>query len=557
MRRAVAALVIPLLAVTLMGAGSEPVRGRRGMVASQKMLASEAGLGVLGDGGTAVDAAVATAFALAVTLPRAGNIGGGGFMVFRPRAGEPVAYDFREVAPAAASADMWLVDGVYSRELHHASGRAVGIPGTVAGLHMAWEDQGRLPWRRLVEPAIRLARDGIVVTDDLERSLQQMLPGWKDYPGTVATFTKDGQPYIAGEIFRQPDFAESLERIAAHGPAGFYEGETARLFVDEMQRVDGIITLDDLRSYRAKRRTPIRGTYRGYDIVSMPPPSSGGVALVQMLNMLEPEDLAASGFQSADTLHVLAETIRRAFADRARYLGDADFNPDMPTERLASVGYAMELRRTIDRDRASVSSPSTFEWPAESLETTHFSVVDEDRNAVSVTYTIERPNMAVTDAGFLLNSELGDFNAEPGVTTESGLIGTPPNLAAPGKRPLSSMSPTIVAKDGRLFMVTGSPGGRTIINTVLQTIINAIDYGMNAQEVIDAGRLHHQWLPDRIQHEQGTFSADTLSMLRERGHALAATAAIGAAQVIIYRADDDILEGGSDRRRLDGGVAAR
>lgn len=557
MKRVAVALLLPLLALTLSGAGSEPVRARRGMVASQKMLASDAGLGVLADGGTAVDATVATAFALAVTLPRAGNIGGGGFMVMRPRAGEPIAYDFRETAPAAATPDMWLEDGEYSSTVHHASGRAVGIPGTVAGLHLAWQDHGRLPWRRLVEPAIRLARDGIVVTDDLERSLKQMLPGWQDYPGTIATFTKNGEPYLAGEIFRQPDLAASLERIAAEGPAGFYGGETARLFVEEMQRVDGLITLDDLAGYEAKRRTPVRGTYRGHDIISMPPPSSGGVAIVQMLNMLEDDELVATGFQSADTLHLMAESMRRAFADRARHLGDPDFNPELPLERLTSKAYARQLRRTIDPARASTSSPTTFEWPAESLETTHFSVVDEDRNAVSVTYTIERPNMAVTGAGFLLNSELGDFNAAPGLTTEAGYIGTPPNLAAPGKRPLSSMSPTIVAKDGRLFMVTGSPGGRTIINTVLQTIVNAIDYGMNAQEAIDAGRIHHAWLPDRIQHEQHAFSADTLRMLAERGHSLAPGPSIGAAQVIIYRADEDLLEGGSDRRRLDGGVAAR
>jgi gamma-glutamyltranspeptidase/glutathione hydrolase len=553
-------LVVTLsIAGALARASSEPVRSRWGMVVSQKFLASQAGAEILREGGNAVDATVATAFALAVTLPRAGNIGGGGFLVYRPASGEPVTYDFREAAPSRTRPDMYLRDGEYDSSLHHASGLAVGVPGTVAGLHIAWTDHGKLPWKSLVEPAIRLARDGIVVTDDLARSLESLLsrPHFDSHTGSVAKLTRDGVPYRAGDVFKQPDLARTLERIAKEGRADFYEGETAQLIVAEMQRIGGLITLEDLKAYEAKKRKPIRGTYRGYEIISMPPPSSGGTALVQILNILEGYDLETTGFHSADTVHIMVEAMRRAFADRARYLGDPDFNPGMPIERLTSKDYAAELRKTIDLERASVSSPQLFEWPAESQETTHFSVVDEEQNAVSLTYTIEMPMTVVTGAGFLLNSELGDFNAGPGLTTTEGLIGTDPNLAAPGKRPLSSMTPTIVTKEGDLFMVTGTPGGRTIINTVLQTIIHAIDFGMNAQQAIDAGRIHHQWLPDRIRHERYALSPDTLRLLEKRGHTMEPTSAMGAAQVIIYRKEKDIFEAGSDRRRLDAGVATQ
>lgn len=549
-------LVVSLLVLSHLYASSEPTRGRNGMVASQKMLASEAGLSVLRDGGNAVDAAVATGLALAVTLPRAGNIGGGGFMVYRGADGEAMTYDFRETAPAAASAEMFTNDGAYDWNLHHASGRAVGVPGTISGFYLAWQEHGKLPWRRVVAPAIVLARNGIVVTDDMERSLETMRATWNGHAGTLAQFTKNGEPYRAGDIIKQPDLAATLDRIAESGPAGFYEGETARLIVEEMERIDGLITLEDLKNYRTKKRAPIRGTYRGYEIISMPPPSSGGVALVQMLNILEGFDLEAMGLHSARSLHVIAESMRRAFADRARYMGDPDFNPDIPVERLTSKAYADRLRQSIDFNQASTSSTTGFEWPTESPETTHYSVVDGDHNAVSITYTIERPLTIATGGGFLLNSELGDFNAAPGLTTTEGLIGTEPNIAAPGKRPLSSMSPTIVAKDGELFMVTGSPGGRTIINTVLQTILNTVDFGLNAQETIDAGRMHHQWLPDTLRLEENRFSPDTLSLLRAKAHAIELVNDIGCAQVIVFNRDEAILEGGSDSRRRDGGVAA-
>lgn len=558
-----AAALLGLLAAGLLlpppaaEARSFAVRARHGMVVSQNHLASEVGAAVLREGGNAIDAAVATAFALAVTHPTAGNIGGGGFLVYRPASGDPLAYDFREMAPAAATPDMWLVDGEYSFEVHHLSHRAVGVPGTVAGLRLAWEQQGSLPWERLVRPAVELARDGFPVSHGLAASLARVLDRMQKYPASVAQFSKAGTPYEPGEVLRQPDLAASLERILERGAAGFYEGETADLLVAEMEAGGGLITHEDLLAYEAKVREPVRGEYRGHEIISMPPPSSGGTALVQMLNILEGYDLADSGFGSAETLHSMAEAMRRAFADRALHLGDPDFNPAIPIDRLTSKSYANDLRATITPEAASVSSPESFEWPTESEETTHFSVVDSERNAVSLTYTLEfgyGSGIVVPGGGFLLNNEMGDFNAAPGLTDERGLIGTDPNLAEGRKRMLSSMTPTIVAKDGDLFLVTGTPGGRTIINTVLQTIVNVVDHGMNAQEAVDAGRIHHQWLPDRINYERQEFSPDTLSLLARYGHTLNETTAQGAAEVILHRADEGVLEGGVDRRAPDGGA---
>ena len=557
MKRFLTAAVLLVLAYAPVHTNSSPVRAKYGMVISQEETASNVGAAVLREGGTAIDAAVATAFALAVTHPTAGNIGGGGFIVYRPAAGEPVAYDFREMAPAKSSPTMFMKDGKYDSDLHHNSHLSVGVPGSVAGLHMAWKEQGKLPWRRLVEPAVKLARDGFVVSEGLARSLRGNLDEFKKYPAAYAQFSKNGEPYVAGEMFRQPDLARTLERIAAQGPAGFYEGETALLIEKEMSANGGIITREDLKKYKAVRRAPVRGTYRGYEVISMPPISSGGTALIQMLNILEGYDLAKSGFRSANTIHLIAESMRRAYADRARYLGDPAFNPDMPIERLTSKEYAAQLRKTIDPNRAAKSSPTSFEWTTESQETTHFSVVDADRNAVSLTYTLEYgygSRIVVPGAGFLLNNEMGDFNAGPDLTNADGLIGTKPNLAEPGKRMLSSMTPTILARDGKLFMVTGSPGGRTIINTVLLTILNVVDFGMNAQQAVDAPRFHHQWLPDRIVFERNGISTDTTALLETRGHAMRETSAQGVAEVIVYNEKEDMLEGGVDRRAPDGGA---
>ncbi|HEV3214796.1 MAG TPA: gamma-glutamyltransferase [Vicinamibacterales bacterium] len=548
-------VVVGALLSISVGAGSVPVRAQKGIVATQSEIASRVGADVIKDGGNAVDAAVAAAFALAVTHPTAGNIGGGGFLVYRPAGGEAVTYDFREKAPAKASPTMWMKDGQYSADLHHSSHLAVGVPGTVAGLHLAWKEQGTLPWRRLVDPAVSLARDGFTVSDSLARSLKSVQGTMQKYPASVAAFTKAGVPYEVGETLKQPDLARTLERIAAQGPAGFYEGDTAMLVEKEMLAHGGLITREDLKNYTAVRRAPARGTYRGYEIISMAPPSSGGVGIIEMLNVLEGYDLRKMGFASAAVIHLMVESMKRAYADRARFLGDPDFNKEMPVARLTSKEYAASLRKTISPDHTVKSSPSTFDWPHESAETTHLSIVDAHRNAVSMTYTLEQGygvKIVVPGAGFLLNNQMGDFNDAPEMTTAQGSIGTRPNLAEPGKRMLSSMAPTILAKDGTLFMVTGSPGGRTIINTVLETIIDAVDFGMNAQEAVDAARFHHQWLPDVINYEKFGFSPDTIKELERRGHTLREGGDQGVAQVIMYNAKDDMLEGGTDHRVADG-----
>ena len=555
------ALVLAAVTVTL-EAGSQPARARRAMVVSQSDIASEVGWKVMREGGNAIDGAVATAFALAVTHPTAGNIGGGGFIVYRAADGTATTFDFREMAPAGANPTMWMKDGKYDFDLHHNTHRSVGVPGTVAGLHLAWQKRGSKPWKDLVLPAVALARDGFEVTEGLARSLAGMLvepDDFKKYPASMAQFSKNGQPYEPGDTLKQPDLARTLQRIADQGPAGFYEGETAALIEKEMKANNGLITREDLKNYRAKERAPIKGTYRGYDVIGMAPPSSGGIAVVHMLNVLEGFDLKANGYGSAQNLHLIAESMRRAFADRAQHLGDPDFNSAIPVDQLISKDYAAQVRKTINPNKASVSSPSSFTWPTESQETTHLSVVDEQRNAVSMTYTLEYgygSRIVVPGAGFLLNNEMGDFNSAPEMTDERGNIGTRPNLALPGKRMLSSMSPSIVARDGKLFMVTGSPGGRTIINTVLLTILNVVDFGMNAQEAVDAGRLHHQWLPDRINFERYGFSADSIARLKAMGHTANEMGNQGVAEVIVVDKDGR-LEGGVDRRAPDGGAAGK
>ena len=473
----------------------------------------------------------------------------------RRAAAAGAVYDFREQAPAAAFPTMFLKDGRYSSDLHHGSPLAVGVPGTVAGLHMAWVDNGRMPWKGLLQPAIALARDGFMVSDGLARSLREVLPRMKPYPASVAQFSRQGVPYETGDLLQQPDLAKTLERIAEKGARGFYEGETAALIEKEMKARGGLVTREDLRGYTIYRRAPLRGTYRGDEVLTVPPPSAGGVTLLQCLNILEDLDVPGMGFGSSRHVHHVAEALRRAFADRWRYLGDPAFVKDMPVERLVSKEHAALLRKTIRADRASVSSPTTFEWPAESAETTHFSVVDADRNAVALTTTLEDSygsKMVVPGAGFLLNNEMGDFNAGPGLTDDSGLVGTAPNLAGPGKRMLSSMTPTIVTRDGRPLLVTGSPGGRTIPSTVLLTVLNVLDFGMNPQEAVDAPRFHHQWLPDAIHYERHGLSADTREALAAKGHQLKEVGSQGVAQAILVNAKEGLLEGGCDRRAPDG-----
>jgi gamma-glutamyltranspeptidase/glutathione hydrolase len=555
---AIAFLIVNAIAINQAVAANAPTIAKNGMVVSANNIASQIGADVLKEGGTAVDAAVATAFALAVTHPTAGNIGGGGFLILRPATGDPVAYDFREVGPSGSHAEMWLVDGEYSFQKHHLSYQSVGVPGTVKGLYLAWQEHGKLPWKRLVKPAVQLAKKGFVVTDGLARSLKRAMPRLERYPTSKAQFTNKGKPFEAGDILRQGDLGKTLARIASKGPDGFYKGKTAELIVKEMKANGGLITLEDLASYEAKKRKPVIGSYRGYEIISMPPPSSGGTALIEMLNILEGFDLAESGFGTTKTLHNMTESMRRAYADRAKFIGDPDFNTDMPIDRLISKGYAEQLRSTINPNKASISDPNAFNLQKESPETTHFTVVDKDRNAVSLTYTLEwgyGSGIVVTGGGFLLNNEMGDFNAGPGLTNSQGLIGTPANLAEPGKRMLSSMTPAIVAKDGELFMTSGTPGGRTIINTVMQTILNVVDHGMNAQAAVDAGRIHHQWLPDVLRYENQTFSMDSLNALEAMGHELKVRTNQGSAEVIVVNKETGLLEGGVDRRQPDGGVA--
>jgi gamma-glutamyltranspeptidase/glutathione hydrolase len=538
-----------------------PSRGMNGIVTSSSRIASEVGIDVLRNGGNAIDAAVATAFAMAVTWPTAGNIGGGGFLVYHGADGEATTFDFREKAPLASTKTMYLdEDGNVRDNSNHDGILAVGVPGTVAGLELAHQRLGSMAWEDLLQPAIDLARDGMPVSWYLHDSFKRLTPYWEQYPSSANVFLKpDGSFYQPGDTWKQPDLARTLERIQRDGKDGFYKGETARLIADFMANNDGIITLDDLAKYEAKEREPIRGNYRGHEIVSMPPPSSGGVVLVQMLNILEGFDLGDIGHNSALYLHLLTETMRRAYADRANYLGDPDFNEDMPLDRLTSKEHAEKQRQSIVFHAASESDPARFAQVYESEETTHFSVVDRDGNMVSLTYTLEHgygSKIVVGGAGFLLNNEMGDFNAQPGVTNERGTIGTEPNQIRPEQRMLSSMTPTIVAKDGVPLFATGTPGGKTIINTTMQTILNVIDHDMNIARAISAPRIHHQWLPDSTRMEAGAFSADTVRLYEQRGHVIRETRGIGSAMGVYRDPETGILYGAADPRAEDGGAVA-
>ena len=538
------------------GHGTQEASGA--MVVSSNIIASEVGAEVLRAGGNAVDAAVATGFALAVVHPTAGNIGGGGFMVIRFPDGSSTTLDFREKAPLAAHPEMFLDEnGEYSREIHHNSHLAVGVPGTVAGFALAHEKYGSGDWARLVDPAVGLAGEGFELTEALASSFGYAVRSMEAYPASLAKFTRDGEPYGAGDVWVQPDLARSLERIRDQGRDGFYLGETATLIAEEMVRGGGKITEEDLALYEAKERTPILGTYRGYDIISMPPPSSGGTALVEMLNILEGYDLSAMGQNSREHIHLMAEAMRRAFRDRALHMADADFS-DPPLDELTSKAYAEGLRAGIQLDRASVSQPSDIALPAESLETTHYSVVDADGMAVAVTYTLEAgygSKIVVPGAGFLLNNEMGDFNAGPGLTDERGLIGTEPNLARPQQRMLSSMTPTILAKDGELVAVIGSPGGRTIINTVLQLALNIMEFDMGIQEAVDAKRIHHQWLPDQLRMEEGGMTPELQAALEAMGHTVRVGGTQGSAQSIMIDPSTGMRIGAPDKRGEDSGAA--
>ena len=523
-RRRLATRLSLAIAAVAVPAAAGVAEGPNGVVASRSPLASDVGIEVMKAGGNAIDAAVAVGFALAVTYPSAGNLGGGGFMLIRLANGDVVANDHRETAPAQASRDMYLdEDGELIAGLSTASHLAVGVPGTVAGLLDALAAYGTLPRETVLAPAVNLAKDGFPLPADLAAQFERQRERFARHPASLRKFTKPGdKPYQVGDTFRQSDLAATLERIAKNGRASFYGGRNADLIVAEMHRGNGLITHQDLMAYRSVWRSPIHGTYRGYEILSMPPPSSGGALLVQMLNMLEPFDINALGSGQPATAHLMIEAERRAYADRAQHLGDPDFY-DVPLAMLTDKDYARERFSDFEPDLAtrSESVGAGVPWPEESAETTHVSVIDRAGNAVAYTTTLNHgygSKIVVDGAGFLLNNEMDDFSAKENTANTYGLIGREANAIAPRKRMLSSMTPTIVLKDAEPVFVTGSPGGSTIITTVLQVVVNAIDHGMSLEDAVAAPRLHHQWLPDRVVFEQGALSPEAQSTLAELGH---------------------------------------
>ena len=533
-----------------------PVHGASGMVVTQHRIASEVGRRILQQGGNAVDAAVATGFALAVVLPRAGNLAGGGFMLVHLRkSGETVAIDYREKAPAAAHRNLFLnAQGEADSNLSRFSHRSAGVPGTVAGLHHAWKTYGSLPWKKILQPAIKLADKGFAISRDMHSSLARAHHMQRNPAARAIFYKADRSPKDAGTQLRQRDLAKTLRLISKEGPSAFYTGEIAAALVAEMERGDGIITADDLANYSVVERQPVRGTYRGYEVVAMPPPSSGGIHLIQMLNILEGYDLRTAGYGSAASLHLLAEAMKPAFADRSVHLGDSDFYR-VPTQWLISKTYAEEVRDDIHTKKARPSSDiqagtaSDYESP----QTTHFSVVDKEGNAVANTYTLNfsyGSGIAVPGTGMLLNNEMDDFSSKPGVPNAYGLLGSEANAIEAGKRPLSSMVPTLMFEDGQLRLVTGSPGGSRIITTVLQQIVNLVDFDLNVAESVYAPRIHHQWQPAVLSHEKG-FSPDTLKLLEKWRHQLREVRPNCALQSITV-APDGALMGASDPRRPDG-----
>lgn len=542
------------------------VTGAQGAVSSRSAIASDVGVEIMQQGGNAVDAAVAVGFALAVTHPSAGNIGGGGFMVIHLEDGTVLTQDHREKAPAAAHRDMFLdEDGEVDRGLALFSALASGVPGSVAGMLDALERYGDLSREEVMAPAIRLAEHGFELNEDLASSYNRVVETMQDYPASVALFSNDGQRWRAGDLWIQTDLANTLKRIAADGRDGFYAGETADLLVAEMQRLGGMITHQDLQDYDVAWREPAQGTYRGYEIWSMPPPSSGGALIVQMLNMLEPYDIAAFGPSSAETVHLMVEAQRRAYADRAEHLGDPDYY-DVPMAMLTDKDYARQRFADFNPHRASKSEDiGAGMWPEESLETTHYSVVDGNGMAVSVTTTLNLGygnRIVVPGAGFLLNNEMDDFSAKPGEPNVYGLLGGEANRIEPGKRMLSSMSPTIVTRDGKPILVTGSPGGSTIINTVFQVVLNVLDHDMSVAEAVASPRLHHQWQPNTIRYEAGAISDVARNKLEEMGHiGLRESEGLGGDSFTIGDAnsirilEDGSLEAASDPRNAGGASA--
>lgn len=532
-----------------------PVIAKNGMVASEQELATQIGVDILKAGGNAVDAAVAVGFALAVALPNAGNIGGGGFMmVHDASSGKDIALDFREVAPRGASRNMYLdasgkvIDGK-SLFTHY----AVGVPGTVAGMTHALSRWGSMPLARVMAPAIALADKGYPVSVTLAKTLDQEKKNMGRWPATQAVFWRNGAPLQTGQRLVQKDLAQSLRLISQQGAKAFYEGAIAQKIVAEMAPHANALSLQDLREYKVAEREPVRGSYRGYQIVTMPPPSSGGAHLIQILNMMERWPMNQWGADSAQSVHYMTEAMKLAYADRSEYLGDPDF-VKIPLKGLISKGYASELAASIKPQQARPAKdirPGRPQ-PYESDQTTHYSVVDKAGNAVAVTYTLNTnfgSGIVAKGTGILLNNEMDDFSAKPGVANAYGLVGGDANAVQAGKRPLSSMTPTLVLKDGKPVLVTGSPGGARIITTVLQQVVNHIDFGMNPAEAAATPRFHHQWTPDELRVEKG-FSPDTLALLKQWGHKVALKASMGRTQTIEIR--DGLLRGASDPRNPDG-----
>ncbi|MCB2090896.1 MAG: gamma-glutamyltransferase [Alphaproteobacteria bacterium] len=533
-----------------------PVIGRNGMVTSREKMATQIGVDILKKGGNAVDAAVAVGFALAVTYPQAGNIGGGGFMVIQlAKENKSIAIDYREMAPGGAHRDMYLnADGSVDEDRSKYTAKASGVPGTVAGLVHALKNYGTMSLKEVMQPAYNLAKNGFPVYNYLESSLNNRKERLSQNEAAAKIFYKaDGSSYKYGEILKQDDLAWTLKQIMNGGRDAFYKGEIAKRIVADQKDHDGLINMDDMAAYKVVERQPIIGTYKGYKIVTMPPPSSGGVHLVQLMNMLENDDLTAMGHNSAALLHLYIESMRQVYADRSKYLGDPDFT-DVPVAELTSKKYAQLIRSQIPMDRARRSSDiaPALSLLSESPDTTHFSVMDKDGNAVSNTYTLNFSygnHTVAAGTGIVMNNEMDDFSAKPGTPNGYGLIGGEANSVQPRKRPLSSMTPTIVLKDDKPYFVTGSPGGSTIITVVFQSVMNALEFNMNALQSLAVPRIHHQWLPDVVMMEDG-ISKDTKDILANMGHIIAPMQiTIGSLSSIMYR--DGIFYGAADTRSMD------
>jgi len=564
--------LVSLLFVSLLGAKAQnlpiidyssvthPEIGSGGMVVSQRKIASEVGAEILREGGNAVDAAVATALALAVVLPRAGNLGGGGFMlVYSEELKKTIAIDYREMAPIRASRDMFLdKKGNYDRKKAQFSLLSAGVPGTVAGLYYALNKYGTLSWSEVLDPAIKLAEDGFVVPHDLSSVLANYKKRLTANEATAkAYYKKNKETYSPGEVIKLPDLAWSLKELKKVGPDAFYKGKIAGKIVAEMELNGGLITAKDLANYKIKEREPLRGTFKGYEVVSMPPSSSGGVHLIQMLNMLEPFSLKEMGFGSAQSIHLMSEVMKRAYADRSKYLGDTDF-VSVPLKGLTDKEYAKALLKEISLTKVtpSKSISSGNPLPYESPDTTHFSVMDSEGNVVSNTYTLNfsyGSGIVIPGTGILMNNEMDDFSSKKGVPNAYGLVGYEANEIEGQKRPLSSMTPTIVFKNKKPYLVLGSPGGSRIITTVLQVALNVLEHDMSVKQAVVSPRVHHQWLPDVLLMEEG-FSPDTVTLLEEMGHTIRSSRTMGSVQAIIYK--DKYFYGAADPRRPSSGAVA-